>query len=46
MIKVTDDSQGQKMLTELATLIKNDNYHLKYSDREIPLSESACMVKR
>ena len=43
VIKVTDDSQGQKMLTELATLIKNDNYHLKYSDREIPLSESAWL---
>ena len=40
MIKVPDDSQDQKMVTEAATWIKNNDYHLKYSDREILLSES------
>ena len=41
MTKVPDDSQDQKMVTEAATWIKNNDYHLKYSDREILLSESA-----
>ena len=41
VIKVPDDSQDQKMVTEAATWIKNNDYHLKYSDREILLSESA-----
>ena len=41
--EVTDDSQDQKMVTEEATRIKNNDSHLKYSDREILLSE---MIKR
>ena len=43
VIEVTDDSQDQKMVTEEATRIKNNDSHLKYSDREILLSE---MIKR
>ena len=43
MIEVTDNSQDQKMVTEEATTIKNNDSHLKYSDREILLSE---MIKR
>ena len=43
VIKVPDDSQDQSMVTEAATWIKNNNYHLKYSDREILLSESAWL---
>ena len=41
VIKVPDDSQDQKMVTEAATWIKNNDYNLTYSDREIILSESA-----
>ena len=41
VIQVSDDSQDQKMVTEATTWIKNNDYHLKYSDREILLSESA-----
>ena len=43
VLEVTDDSQDQKMVTEEATRIKNNDSHLKYSDREILLSE---MIKR
>ena len=43
VIKVPDDSQDQKMVTEAATWTKNNGYHLKYSDREILLSESAWL---
>ena len=43
VIEVTDDSQDQKMVTEAATRIKNNDSHVKYSDREILLSE---MIKR
>ena len=43
VIEVTDNSQDQKMVTEEATRIKNNDSHLKYSDREILLSE---MIKR
>ena len=43
MIKVPDDSQDQKMVTEVATWRKNNDYHLKYSDREILLRESAWL---
>ena len=41
MIKVPDDSQDQKMVTEPATWIKNNDYHLRYSDKEVLFSESA-----
>ena len=43
MIKVPDDNQDQKMVTETATWKKNNDYHLKYSDREILLIESAWL---
>ena len=43
MIKVPDDNQDQKMVTEAAIWIKNNDYHLKYSDREILLSESVWL---
>ena len=43
VIKIPDDVQDQKMVTEAATWIKNNDYHLKYSDREILLSESAWL---
>ena len=43
VIKVPDDSQDQKIVTEAATWIKNNDYHLKYSNREILLGESAWL---
>ena len=43
VIKVPDDSQNQKMVTEAATWVTNNVYHLKYSDRKILLSESAWL---
>ena len=43
MIKVPHDSQDQNMVTEAATWIKNNDFHLKYSDRKILLSESAWL---
>ena len=43
VIKVPDDSQDQKMVTEAATWIKSNDYHLKYSDRGILLNESAWL---
>ena len=43
MIKVPDNSQNQKMVTEAVTWITNNVYHLKYSDRKILLSESAWL---
>ena len=43
VIKVPDDSQNQKMVTEAATWLTNNVYHLKYSDRKILLSESAWL---
>ena len=44
VIKVPDDLQDQKMVTEAATWIKNNGYDLKYSDKEILLSESAWLI--
>ena len=41
--KVPDDSQDQKMATESATWIKNSDYHLRYSEREILLKERAWL---
>ena len=41
MIKVPDDSQDQKIVTAAAKGLKNNDNHLKYSDREILLSERA-----
>ena len=41
MIKVPDDSQDQKMVTAVAKGLKSNDNHLKYSDREILLSERA-----
>ena len=38
VIKDPDDSQDQKMVTEAAIWIKNNDYHLNYSDRKILLS--------
>ena len=43
VIKIPDDVQDQKMVTEAATWIKNNDYHLKYSNREILLSESILL---
>ena len=43
MTKVPDDSQDQKMVTESATWIKNSDYHLRYSEREILLKERAWL---
>ena len=43
MIKFPDDGQDQKMVTEAATWIKNNDYHLQYSDRKILFSESAWL---
>ena len=43
MIKVPDDSQDQKMVTAAAKGLKNNDNHLKYSDREILLSERAWL---
>ena len=43
MIKVPDDSQDQKMVTEAAKFMKNNGYHLKYSNKEILLSESVWL---
>ena len=42
MIKVPDDNQDQKMVTEAATWIKNNDYHLEIRQR-ILLSEIAWL---
>ena len=41
MIKVPDDNQDQRKVTEAAIWIKTNDYYLKYFHREILLSESA-----
>ena len=45
MIHISDDSQDQNMVTEAATWMKNNDYHLLYSDREILFSESVWVNK-